>query len=196
MITLKQTKSYLQFATSDYDSLLQDIIGFSVGYIENYIGYSLKHSEFTELFQGTGRQFLPIGKCNITKISNIKIDDIPVEPTKYTLSHNMVLKIDGLWEKKYIDSQNIDYNIKITYNSGYSYPLVSDIINESNVPKEIQYVALELAKRIFIKCGTQQQTSQESGSQKSASMSTSYFEIKFTEDLPKDLKRILNKYIR
>ena len=36
----------------------------------------------------------------------------------------------------------------------------------------------------------------EQGGQSGASMSTSYFEIKFTEDIPKDLKRILDKYRR
>ena len=198
MITLNQTKTYLQFANSDYDSLLTEIITFSIGYIENYIGYILDEREETNIFQGTGRQWLSIPRPNITAISEVKIDDVVVDSTLYSIKNNMVFKKD-LWEKSYIIQEGmrmVDYNIEITYKYGFVYPRISNPTNRGSVPKELQYVALEIAKKIFINSGTEQQLSHETGTQKGASFNYSYYEIKFGEDLPKELKKILNKYKR
>lgn len=40
MITLNQTKNYLQIANSGYDSFLSEIITYSIAHIENYVGYT------------------------------------------------------------------------------------------------------------------------------------------------------------
>ena len=196
MITTNQLKIYLQFTDSSYDTLLSEIVDFATSYIESYIGQSLKHSTKQDIFQGTGRQFLPLKAINVISVEEVKIDDVVLDNNKYSIKNNMLYKRD-LWEKSYTSPNFVDYNVEVSYTYGYDYPQVTDPINISDVPKELQYVALELGKRIFIKCGTQQQVQNEQGSMSSnASMSTSYFEIKFTEDIPKDLKRILDKYRR
>ena len=196
MITLNQAKQYLQFANSDYDNLLKDIVGFAVGHIENYVGRSLKFKTIKDIYQGTGRQFLPLNLTNLVSVSEVKIDGVVVDSNSYFIKNNMLFKKD-LWDKSYVKNsfeRQIDYNIEITSTSGYNYPLITDSINSGNVPKELQYVALELVKKAFILSGTEQQLSHETGSHQSASFNYSYYEIKFKEDFPKDLKRILDKY--
>jgi len=198
MITLNQTKNYLQFANSDYDSLLSEIIAYSIAHIENYVGYTLSETEETNIFQGTGRQWLSIPRPNITEISEVKIDDVVVGSTLYSIKNNMVFKKD-LWEKSYIIQEGmrmVDYNIEATYTYGFTYPLISNPVNNGTVPKELQYVALEIAKKMFINSGTQQQIKSEGGSHMEAKFNYDYYEIKFGEDLPKELKKILNKYKR
>ncbi len=198
MITLNQTKNYLQFANSDYDSLLSEIITYSIAYIESYIGYTLSETEETNVFQGTGRQWLSIPRPNITEISEVKIDDVIVGSTLYSIKNNMVFKKD-LWEKSYIIQEGmrmVDYNIQATYKYGFTYPLISNPVNNGTVPKELQYVALEIAKKVFINSGTGQQMKVEGGSHMEAKFNYEYYEIKFGEDLPKELKKILNKYKR
>ena len=195
MIVLNQAKQYLQFSNSDYDTLLTQIIEYSIGYIENYVGGSLATTSETKSYQGTGRQYLPLLKNNVTNISEVKIDGVTLSNKLYTIKNKMLFKRD-LWEKSYVNEYVIDYNIDVTLTSGYDYPLISNSVNNGNVPKELQYVCLELVKKIFITSGTQQQTSSERGSQKSASFGISYFELRFTENLPKDLTRILDKYKR
>ena len=49
MIVLNQAKQYLQFSNSDYDTLLTQIIEYSIGYIENYVGGSLATTSETKL---------------------------------------------------------------------------------------------------------------------------------------------------
>lgn len=198
MITLNQTKNYLQFANSDYDSVLSEIITYSIAHIENYVGYTLSETEETNVFQGTGRQWLSIPRPNITEISEVKIDDVVIGSTLYSIKNNMVFKKD-LWEKSYIIQEGmrmVDYNIEATYKYGFTYPLISNPVNNGTVPKELQYVALEIVKKVFINSGTQQQMKAESGSHKEAKFNYDYYEIKFGEDLPKELKKILNKYKR
>ena len=198
MITLNQTKNYLQFANSDYDSLLSEIIAYSIAHIENYVGYTLSETEETNIFQGTGRQWLSIPRPNITEISEVKIDDVIVGSTLYSIKNNMVFKKD-LWEKSYIIQEGmrmVDYNIQATYKYGFTYPLISNPVNNGTVPKELQYVALEIAKKVFINSGTGQQMKVEGGSHMEAKFNYEYYEIKFGEDLPKELKKILNKYKR
>lgn len=198
MITLNQTKNYLQFANSDYDSVLSEIITYSIAHIENYVGYTLSETEETNIFQGTGRQWLSIPRPNITAISEVKIDDVIVGSTLYSIKNSMVFKKD-LWEKSYIIQEGmrmVDYNIEATYKYGFTYPLISNPVNNGTVPKELQYVALEIVKKVFINSGTQQQMKAESGSHKEAKFNYDYYEIKFGEDLPKELKKILNKYKR
>ena len=198
MITLNQTKNYLQFANSDYDSLLSEIITYSIAHIENYVGYTLSETEEINIFQGTGRQWLSIPRPNITAISEVKIDGVVVGSTLYSIKNNMVFKKD-LWEKSYIIQEGmrmVDYNIEATYTYGFTYPLISSPINDGNVPKELQYVALEIAKKMFINSGTEQQIKGEGGSHMEAKFNYDYYEIKFGEDLPKELKKILNKYKR
>ena len=198
MITLNQTKNYLQFANSDYDSVLSEIITYSIAHIENYVGYTLSETEETNVFQGTGRQWLSIPRPNITAISEVKIDDVIVRSTLYSIKNSMVFKKD-LWEKSYIIQEGmrmVDYNIEATYKYGFTYPLISNPVNNGTVPKELQYVALEIVKKVFINSGTQQQMKAESGSHKEAKFNYDYYEIKFGEDLPKELKKILNKYKR
>ena len=198
MITLNQTKNYLQFANSHYDSLLSEIITYSIAHIENYVGYTLSETEETNVFQGTGRQWLSIPRPNITTISEVKIDDVVVGSTLYSIKNNMVFKKD-LWEKSYIIQEGmrmVDYNIEATYKYGFTYPLISNPINDGTVPKELQYVALEIAKKVFINSGTHQQMKSESGSHIEAKFNYDYYEIKFGEDLAKELKKILNKYKR
>lgn len=196
MITLNQAKQYLQFANSDYDNLLSDIVSFAIGHIENYVGRSLKFKTTKDIYQGTGRQFLPLNLTNLVSVSEVKIDGVVIDNTSYFIKNNMLFKKD-LWDKSYVKNsfeRQIDYNIEVTSTSGYNYPLINDSINTGNVPKELQYVALELVKKAFILSGTEQQLSSENGSHNQARFNNSYYEIKFTEDLPKDLKRILNKY--
>jgi len=198
MITLNQTKNYLQFANSDYDSLLSEIIAYSIAHIENYVGYTLSETEETNIFQGTGRQWLSIPRPNITEISEVKIDDVVVGSTLYSIKNNMVFKKD-LWEKSYIIQEGmrlVDYNVEATYTYGFTYPLISNPVNDGTVPKELQYVALEIAKKMFMNSGTQQQIKSEGGSHMEAKFNYDYYEIKFGEDLPKELKKILNKYKR
>lgn len=196
MITLNQAKQYLQFANSDYDNLLSDIVSFAIGHIENYVGRSLKFKTTKDIYQGTGRQFLPLNLTNLVSVSEVKIDGVVIDNTSYFIKNNMLFKKD-LWDKSYVKNsfeRQIDYNIEVTSTSGYNYPLITDSINTGNVPKELQYVALELVKKAFILCGTQQQMKSEGGSHNEAKFDTSYYEIKFQEDFPKDLKRILDKY--
>ena len=198
MITLNQTKNYLQIANSGYDSFLSEIITYSIAHIENYVGYTLSETQETNVFQGTGRQWLSIPRPNITTISEVKIDDVVVGSTLYSIKNNMVFKKD-LWEKSYIIQEGmrmVDYNIEATYKYGFTYPLISNPVNNGTVPKELQYVALEIAKKMFINSGTQQQMKAESGSHMEAKFNYDYYEIKFGEDLPKELKKILNKYKR
>lgn len=198
MITLNQTKNYLQFANSDYDSLLSEIITYSIAHIENYVGYTLSETEEINIFQGTGRQWLSIPRPNITAISEVKIDDVVVGSTLYSIKNNMVFKKD-LWEKSYIIQEGmrmVDYNIEATYKYGFTYPLISSPINDGTVPKELQYVALEIAKKMFINSGTEQQIKGEGGSHMEAKFNYDYYEIKFGDDLAKELKKILNKYKR
>lgn len=198
MITLNQTKNYLQFANSDYDSLLSEIITYSIAHIENYVGYTLSETEETNVFQGTGRQWLSIPRPNITEISEVKIDDVVVGSTLYSIKNNMVFKKD-LWEKSYIIQEGmrmVDYNIEATYKYGFTYPLIPNPVNDGTVPKELQYVALEITKKMFINSGTEQQIKAEGGSHMEAKFNYDYYEIKFGEDLPKELKKILNKYKR
>lgn len=198
MITLNQTKNYLQIANSGYDSFLSEIITYSIAHIENYVGYTLSETEETNIFQGTGRQWLSITRPNITEISEVKIDDVVVGSTLYSIKNNMVFKKD-LWEKSYLLQEGVrmvDYNIEATYTYGFTYPLISNPVNNGTVPKELQYVALEIAKKMFINSGTQQQIRAEGGSHMEAKFNYDYYEIKFGEDLPKELKMILNKYKR
>jgi len=198
MITLNQTKNYLQIANSGYDSFLSEIIAYSIAHIENYVGYTLSETEETNIFQGTGRQWLSIPRPNITEISEVKIDDVVVGSTLYSIKNNMVFKKD-LWEKSYIIQEGmrlVDYNVEATYTYGFTYPLISNPVNDGTVPKELQYVALEIAKKMFINSGTQQQIKSEGGSHMEAKFNYDYYEIKFGEDLPKELKKILNKYKR
>ena len=194
MITLSQAKSYLGFSISDYDNLLSEIISYSIGYVESYLGFSLEEETKTNMYQGTGRQFLHISKPILKEINEVKINGEILDNSKYSVMCNMLFRKDDIWEKEYLDINLVKYNIEVTYKSGFVYPIITDIINTSDVPKEIQYVVLELVKRIFIKAGVQQQVIQESGTMKSASMNNSYYEIKFTEDIPKDIRRILDKY--
>ena len=195
MIVLNQAKQYLQFSNSDYDTLLTQIIEYSIGYIENYVGGSLATAEETKSYQGTGRQYLPLLKNNVTAVSEVKIDGVTLSNTLYTIKNKMLFKKD-LWEKSYINEYVIDFNIDVTLTSGYSYPSISNSVNDGNVPKELQYVCLELVKKIFITSGTEQQTKSEKGSQKSADFGVDYYELKFPTNLPKDLIRILDKYKR
>ena len=195
MIVLNQAKQYLQFSNSDYDTLLTQIIEYSIGYIKNYIGGCLATTTETKSYQGTGRQYLPLLSNNVTTVSEVKIDGVTLSNTLYSIKNKMLFKRD-LWEKTYINEYVVDYNIDVTLTSGYTYPTINNSINNGTVPKELQYVCLELVKKIFITSGTEQQTSSEKGTQKSASFGVSYFEIKFTDNLPKDLVRILDKYKR
>lgn len=196
MITLNQAKQYLQFANSDYDNLLSDIVSFAIGHIENYIGRSLKFKTTKDIYQGTGRQFLPLNLTNLVSVSEVKIDGVVVDSNSYFIKNNMLFKKD-LWDKSYVKNsfeRQIDYNIEVSSTSGYNYPLITDSINSGNVPKELQYVALEFVKKAFILSGTEQQLSSENGSHNQARFNNSYYEIKFGQDIPKDLKRILDKY--
>ena len=195
MIVLNQAKQYLQFSNSDYDTLLTQIIEYSIGYIENYVGGSLATATETKSYQGTGRQYLPLLSNNVTTVSEVKIDGVTLSNTLYSIKNKMLFKKD-LWEKTYINEYVVDYNIDVTLTSGYTYPTINNAINNGTVPKELQYVCLELVKKIFITSGTEQQTSSERGTQKNASFGVSYFEINFTDNLPKDLVRILDKYKR
>lgn len=198
MITINQAKTYLQFSNSDYDSLISDIIEYSISFIENYVGYKLSKTTETNYFQGTGRQMLSLSKNNITEVAEVKIDDVVLSNTLYSIRNNMLFKKD-LWEKSYVsisDIREIAYNIEVRYTYGYTYPLITDSVNNGTVPKELQFVALEIMRKTFINCGTQQQISSERGSQKNASFGVNYFELKFKDDLSKDLKRILDKYKR
>lgn len=195
MIVLNQAKQYLQFTNSEFDTLLTQIIEYSIGYIENYVGGSLATTSETKSYQGTGRQYLPLLKNNVTTVSEVKIDGVTLNNTLYSIKNKMLFKKD-LWEKSYINEYVIDFNIDVTLTSGYSYPLISNSVNNGTVPKELQYVCLELVKKIFITCGTEQQTKGERGSQKSADFGVDYYEIKLPTNLPKDLTRILDKYKR
>ena len=195
MIVLNQAKQYLQFSNSNYDTLLTQIIEYSIGYIENYVGGSLATATETKSYQGTGRQYLPLLSNNVTTVSEVKIDGVTLSNTLYSIKNKMLFKKD-LWEKTYINEYVVDYNIDVTLTSGYTYPTKNYTINNGTVPKELQYVCLELVKKIFITSGTEQQTSSERGTQKSASFGVSYFETNFADNLPKDLVRILDKYKR
>lgn len=198
MITLKQAKDYLTLGCSDYDSLIKEIIDYTVSYIHSYIGYSLEQKEELDYYKGTNRQFLPLGKSNVTAIASVKIDSELLDPSKYQIRKGMLFKRD-MWDAKYIgkslyDTSYVDYNIEVVFTYGYTYPNVDLSINNGNVPKELQYVCCEILKKIFIQCGTEQQVKSESGKRLDATFTTDYYEIKIKDLITKDIERILDKY--
>ena len=196
MITLNQAKKYCDISCADYDETLTGIVEYAIGIIHNYLGKDLNQVTTTDIYQGTGRQFLPLSVINVTDIVEVRVNDELLDITEYKLVKNMLFK-STLWDRKFIQGEDtyiLDYNILIEYTHGYLYPVVSSSVNTGNVPKELQYVANELVKKIFIQAGTNQQKSTETGSEQNASFSTSYFEIKIKEIMSKDMMRILDKY--
>ena len=196
MITLNEAKKYCDINCSDYDETLTSMVEYAIAIIHNYVGKDLSQLTLTDIYQGTGRQFLPLSRINVTNVAVVKLNDEILDPSEYKIVKNMLFK-STLWDRKFIqgaDTYILDYNIEIEYTFGYSYPTISNSVNNGTAPKELRYVANELVKRIFIEAGTNQQKSSESGSEQNASFSNSFYEITIDELLSKDIMRILDKY--
>ena len=197
MITLKQAKDYIDITCVDSDALITDLIEYAIEVVHNHIGGSLEVQEYVEYLQGSGRQYLVLSKPAIQSIFTVTIDDEIKDSSTYSIRKGMLFSRD-IWEKTFLfnncGGRLVDHNIEVKYTYGYLYPTITSSVNTGDVPKELQYVIVELVKRMFILSGTQQQISSSSGGQKQASFNKSYFETKIEELIDKDIMRILKKY--
>ena len=64
MITLNEAKKYCDINCSDYDETLTSMVEYAIAIIHNYVGKDLSQLTLTDIYQGTGRQFLPLSRIN------------------------------------------------------------------------------------------------------------------------------------
>lgn len=198
MVTLKQAKDYIDLQCTEYDGYVTELLEYSIGIVHNIIGSSLELQSHTDIRQGSGRQFLSLSKPAIKTISEVLIDGLVKDSSTYSLSRGFLFSND-IWERCFIyddfGHRLVSSNIVVTYDFGYTYPLITNSVNGGDVPKELQYAVLEICKRMFILSGTQQQIQTKSGLQVDAQFSKSYFKLDIKELVSKDVDRIIKKYI-
>lgn len=198
MLTLKQVKDYLNIQHSSEDDFLYSLYQYSLSLIEGYCNRTFKEQEYTEVLQGNNRAYLKTDVAPINSISELKIKGEVIEPDKYKIKNRMVF-YENLFPSEYeyrngkLSAYDRKYNVEITYSAGYRYSEWTSIVNETDVPYELQYVCLEVIRKMYTNSGVCPQIQTKTVSSSSESIAKQYFKQE-REELLGELKAILNRY--
>lgn len=124
-VTLAQVKTWLKASGTDSDTFLDNLCSVVTKIIETYIDKFLITREFTEYYDGQGKNFLLVRNYPIYSISEIN-EDITrtfgstdeISSSDYLLADKNIGKI-RLWNNESIFSTGKE-NVKIVYKAGYS----------------------------------------------------------------------------
>lgn len=198
MLTLKQVKDYLSIQHSSEDDFLYSLYQYSLSLIEGYCNRTFKEQEYTEVLQGNNRAYLKTDVAPLNSISELKIKGDVISPTDYKIKNRMVF-YENLFPAEYncvngrLSAYDRKYNVEITYIAGYKYSEWTSIVNETDVPYEVQYVCLEVIRKMYKGSGVCSQIQTKTISSSSESIAKQYFKEE-REELLGELKAILNRY--
>ena len=198
MLTLKQVKDYLNIQHSSEDDFLYSLYQYSLSLIEGYCNRTFKEQEYTEVLQGNNRAYLKTDVAPINSISELKIKGEVIESDKYKIKNRMLF-YENLFPAEYeyingkLSAYDRKYNVEITYSAGYRYSEWTSIVNETDVPYELQYVCLEAIRKMYTNSGVCAQIQTKTVSSSSESIAKQYFKQE-REELLGELKAILNRY--
>lgn len=200
MLCLRQVKNYLNIGSTQDDEFLYEISTYSVGIMESICLRSFKKENMIDMLKGNGRAFMPTPITPIVSINSIKINGNLVPAEDYSIRNNMIfypkyfpVKYMGYNSNYTPNVYQREYNVEVDYIAGYTYPKWTDVVNESDVPKELQYVCLELVKKMYVESGVQAQEQTKTISTTGESVAKQWFKQEKTE-IPNNLKLILSKY--
>lgn len=201
MLCLRQIKNYLNVSTNQDDEVIREMFNYTIGAINNYCLRTFELEERIDILQGNGRAFLPTPLTPIKTITEMKINGLVVNPVDYSIRNKMVfypkyfpVKYLGINENWTPKAYLRGYNVELTYSVGYVYPQWVDVVNESDVPKELQFVALEILKAMYIASGVQAQEQTKTVSTVGESLAKQYFKQIDKFEFTPTVKAILDKY--
>lgn len=175
MTTLTQVKTYLGISTSDYDTVLADLINNIEQFIKTWLGRDLDLEERTEYHSG--------GETDIV------LNEYPIEEDSVSVYYNNSYQSTSNWVE--IDSRNYtvlyeeglivsntrfvagNRNLKIVYTAGYD-----------TTPSDLELLAKELVAKEFEQRKAQGKTNESLGGAN----------VDWTAQLTPTQKMILDKY--
>ena len=113
--------------------------------VRTYLGQTINLvTNDVEVHSGSWRKKLRLRERPVRSVSQVKVADTVVDPENYSVRDHVITLTDGsLWD---YDNDNIE----ITYTHGYDISEPSD----NNVPSDIRYVALNIARRVYTDLGS------------------------------------------
>lgn len=199
MITLRQAKNYLNINNNIDDEFIKDLYNLAIGHINGYCNRDFEEQEYTEVLQGNNRAYLKTGVTPLNSIEELKINKEVIDSGEYKIKNKMIF-YPKLFPAKYgvidgkISAYNREYNVEVIYVAGYTFPQWTDVVNSSNVPKDLQYVCLELIKKMYIQSGVCAQEQTHTVSTGGESVARQYFKQEIKDLFSTDIKAILNRY--
>lgn len=143
LLTVAEIKQAAKITSTDYDTLLDVIRVRAQGVVEAYINRKLDKVGYYELYDGTGDRFLILDNVPLVSV-DLVTDDIDRELLEYysELDSDIVMADKGSGEIEFPDQLFTAgaRNWYIEYQAGYA---------DADMPKELKYVAIELAVKQF-----------------------------------------------
>jgi hypothetical protein len=108
--------------------------------VRTYLGQTINLvTGDVEIHSGRYGKKIRLRQRPVRSVTSVVVDDEVIDPTNYSVRGHVVTLIDGsLWWKG-------NDNVEITYDHGWDLSEASD----DNVPTDIRYVALSIARRIW-----------------------------------------------
>ena len=144
-ISVLDLEAWLDETIADPNSLAVKItLDSACQKIRTYLGQTINLVEDDiEIHSGSGRRKIRLRERPVRSVSEVKIDDVVMDPTTYNVRDAIVTFTDtDTWTQG-------DDNVSVTYTHGYDLAEPSDI----NVPADIRLVALLLSARIYQNIG-------------------------------------------
>lgn len=202
IVSLPQTKRFLNINSSDADDFLKELLEYSYDYIVNYCGREFTLSNNIDYLKGTNSKYLNLSITPIKNITSVKIDGEVLDASNYTIKNKMLFYRNGTFYAKYErffpnnlpDINSTEYNIEVEYEYGFNLPSVTDAFNISDVPKELQYIALDIIQHMYVNSGACPQMKEKSVQTGGEQVGKKYYQFDKFKGLTKKQKAILDKY--
>lgn len=191
LITLTDAKQYLKVTSTNDDAILATLINSISAWVQGYLKRNLVRQTYTEYYSGDGESELALRNYPIYSISSIYVDQLRAfgSETAVDVSSNVIIKkSSGI-----LKSFNLLYgwtwgesNIKVTYSAGYSIGITG---GDGTLPHEIRLAVRRLLD-LHYRLGYSQRKL-DTSSESMNSMNVTFKD----EDIPKDVKSMLDGYI-
>ena len=148
LTVLANFKEYLGITVATDDTLIGNLIDRASRQIVSYTRRAFAAQDITETLEGRFSQLLRLKRFPIITVASVKLEDVLVTATDYTVQRPAVGMI--FREDKWADTfAKYDYEVSYTY--GFNLPsFTTNPLSADDLPDDIELVAILLAKAMFL----------------------------------------------
>ena len=166
LTTVAEVKAELGLTGTEFDTYLERQINVVSEKIANYCNRNFGKADYTDQqYKGNDTLYLLLNEYPILEVSRLKIDDYEQDITDLQVfsEEGKIYLPKGFWKSGLVggvskyNTNDIEYNIEVTYEAGYVLPMDDGTPDNRTLPYDLEQACIDEVVHAYENKGTSRQ---------------------------------------